>query len=280
MKRILFFIFPLLFVACEHPTIDSLPPYVFFVNDINYYVMDSDNPNPPSYRIKGSLSAEGYIESFLMGDQLIGTDSIGDETRFMFEYEVDIKGKTPFEVPFQCTDKLGSIDRKVFSFLKSEPIDTYTLTLGAQNNSNYGFYFSFKDRQVYSVAEFESKKDEDGFCYGYSLLKSIPLFVSPTELSKQTIINQTGSRVSSFCTIIAVNNETFDKTRFESLNNDAFMRNLNGAEFGTFAFNQIEAGRSYLVKSQSGLRGIIYVQKINPGIAGSVELILKLQKGN
>jgi hypothetical protein len=255
-----------------------MPPYVFFVNDIDYYVMDGDNANPVPVTVKGSMSAEGFLESIRLGDQAIGIDSIGDETRFMFSLEVDIRGRSPFDLVFSCTDKLGNVDEKPFHFLASEAVDLYTVTLGAQNNSNYGFYFSFTDRKVYSVAEFADKKDDDGFCYGFNISKSVPLFVSPTELARQSIISQTGNKVSSFCGIVAVNNVTFNKTEFDAIRNDAFMRNLNGSEYGTFAFNQIEAGRSYLIKSSAGKRGVVYVQKIESGVAGYVELLIKLQK--
>ncbi|MDR0575667.1 MAG: hypothetical protein LBG96_16875 [Tannerella sp.] len=55
----------------------------------------------------------------------------------------------------------------------------------------------------------------------------------PTELEKQIIINRTGTKVSSFCGIVAVDNVPFNKTIFDAISNDAFMRNLNGSEFGT-----------------------------------------------
>ncbi|MDR0542670.1 MAG: hypothetical protein LBH19_10755 [Dysgonamonadaceae bacterium] len=281
MKQILFILTlfaPVLFWSCNDEKIEMLPPYVFFTHDVDYYVMDGDNPNPAPYQIKGTVSAEGYIETVQLGSETIGRDSIGDETRFYFTYDVDIKGKTPFDVPFKCVDRLGNFDEKVFHFLGSQPIETYSVTLGAQNNSNYGFYFSFTDRKTYSVAEFENKLDDDGFCYGFNPQSNTPLLVSPTELVKQVIINRTGTRVSSFCGIIAVNSVSFTKASFDAMTNDAFMRNLNGSEFGTYAFNQIEAGKAYLVKSSAGLRGIIYVTKIERGVAGSIELIIKLQK--
>ncbi|GHT61712.1 hypothetical protein AGMMS50239_13220 [Bacteroidia bacterium] len=279
MKRILLLLFiPVLLASCDNERIEMLPPYVFFTHDVDHYVMDGDNPNPAPYQIKGTISAEGFIETIQLGNETIGRDSIGDETRFYFTYDVDIKGKSPFDVPVKCVDRIGNMDEKVFHFLGSQPIDVYNVTLGAQNNSNYGFYFSFADRKVYSVAEFENKTDDEGFCYGFNPQANIPLFVSPTELAKQVILNRTGTKVSSFCGIVAVNSIPFTKTVFDEMSNDAFMRNLNGAEFGTYAFNQIDAGKAYLVKSSMGLRGIIYVSKIERGVAGSVELIIKLQK--
>ncbi|MDR1155751.1 MAG: hypothetical protein LBL04_13675 [Bacteroidales bacterium] len=279
MKRLIILIFPLLLCTCENEVIEMLPPYVFFVNDIDYHVMDADDPAAATFLIRGSVSAQGYIEEVRIGDRTIGRDSIGDETRFMLEHEVDIKGKAPFEVPFSCLDREGNTDSKVFRFLSSVPIETYQVTMGAQNNSNYGFFFSFKDRKVYSLTEFvDSKREEQGFCYGYSMSKNISLLLSPTELVKQVIINSAGTRVASFCGIVAINNETFEKAHFDNITNDAFMRNLNGTEYGTFAFNQMEAGKSYLVKSDDGLRGVIYVQRITPGVAGSVDLIIKLQR--
>jgi hypothetical protein len=279
MKRLsVLFLISLFLWACDNEKIEMLPPYVFFTQDINYHVMDGDNLDPAPYQIKGTVSAEGYIESIQMGNETIGRDSIGDETRFYFTYEVDTKGKSSFDIPFKCIDRMGNVDEKVFHFLDSQPIDVYNVILGAQNNSNYGFYFSFTDRKVYSVSEFENKKDDDGFCYGFNPQANIPLFVSPTELAKQVILNWTGNKVSSFCGIVSINNVPFSKAFFDEMSNDALMRNLNGSEFGTYAFNQIDAGKAYLVKSSAGLRGIVFVSKLERGVAGSVELTIKLQK--
>jgi hypothetical protein len=255
-----------------------LPPYVFFARDIDYCVMDGDSHDPPPYLITGSFSAEGMIETIKMGDLAFGRDSVGDATRFMFSCQVDIKGKSPFDIIFSCTDRYGNKDEKTFHFLASQPVETYTITLGAQNNSNCGFYFSFNDCKTCSLAEFENMKDDEGFCYGYSTSKNIPLLVSPTELAKQTIVAQTGNKVTSFCNIVAVDNVAFSKTMFDAISNDAFIRNLNGTEYGTFAFNQIDVGKTYLAKSSSGRRAIIYVSRIEHGVAGSAEIIIKLQK--
>jgi hypothetical protein len=279
MKRlsVLFLIIPFLW-ACDNEKIEMLPPYVFFTHDVDYYVMDESDPDPAPYQIKGTISAEGLIETIQLGNETIGRDIIGDEQRYYFTFDVDIKGKSPFDIPFKCVDRYGNIDEKTFHFLGSQQVDVYNVTLGAQNNSNYGFYFSFTDRKVYSVAEFESKTDDEGFCYGFNPQNNVPLFVSPTELAKQIIINRTGTKVSSFCGIVAVDNVPFNKARFDAVSNDAFMRNLNGSEFGTYAFNQIDADRAYLIKSSAGLRGIVYVSRIERGVAGFVELIIKLQK--
>ena len=72
------------------------------------------------------------------------------------------------------------------------------------------------------------------------------------------------------------------RSDFDAIPNDAKIRNLNGPEYGTFAFVEIGAGKTYLFKgedtSSKGLRGMIYVQKIERGVAGYAELVIKIQK--
>ncbi len=270
----------MLLFACKKEKLEVLKPYIYFADNIDYYVIDTDTP-PSSYSIRGSMSAEAYITEVKMGDIVLDKDTIGAlQSRFMINLPVSINNPDqPFDVNFSCTDGNMETGTNVFHFLTSKPIDTYIVTLGAQTNSNYGFYFSFKDHKVYSVSEFKNIKDDDeGFCYGYDRSNEEPMFLSPTELISNNILDIKGSKVSSFCGIVAVNNQTFTKALFDGIHNDAFIRNLNGADYRTFAYSSIGEGKSYLVKSPGGLRGIVYVQNVQKGIAGSTDLIIKLQR--
>jgi hypothetical protein len=275
---------PLFLWKCDTEKIEPYPPYVFFTNDIDYYVMDMDNVPLVPYTIKGTVSAEQFIQQFKMGEIIVGMDSIGEqETRFQFEYPVTIKDRTnSFDVDFTCIDKTGSIDSKQFHFVKSEPIEIYSVTLGAQNNSNYGFYFSFKERKVYSIAEFEKMKDDEGLCFGYNSANGAATLLAPTELINRRILNFAGNKISSFCQVVSIDNNPFEKADFDAIQNDAIIRNLNGPDYGTYAFVEIGEKKSYLFKgediSSNGLRGMVYVQKIEKGVAGYVELIIKVQK--
>ena len=283
MKQLLIIVLvlPLLFCACDNDKIEMMPPYIFFTYDVDEFVMDLDNSDPEPFTIKGSISAQGLFEEFQIADLIIGKDSIGDEPNWQFEYKVEVKGKTSeFEIPFRVTDRMGNSVAKSFHFLTSGSIETHRVVMGAQNSSNYGFFFSFKDQKVYSVAEFEGMKNEEGFCFGYNVNKKQMMLLSPTELINQTVLNTyKGAKISSFCEIVAIDNVTFDKTQFDKVENDAFLRNLNPVEFGTFPFILVEDDKTYLFKSEDdSLRGIIYVQSLQQGIGGQTELIIKMQK--
>lgn len=280
MKRLLVYIIPFLLFSCNTEKLGTLEPYIYFANNLDYYVIDKDAPQT-SYSIKGSMSAEQYIIEAKIGELTLNKDSIGAlQTRYMIDLPVQFNGTSePFDVKFSCTDANMVTTNKVFHFIQSQPIETYTVTLGAQNNSTDGFYFSFKDFKAHSISEFKELKDkEEGFCYGYNQAKEELLFLSPTELKNNGIVDMKGSKVSSFCRIVAVNNQTFNKTSFDNIQNDAFMRNLNGADYRTFAYYNIGVDNFYLIKSESGLRGVVYVQNMKKGVAGSVDLVIKLQK--
>lgn len=285
MKRyfIALFILPLLLVACDDDKLEMMPPYIFFNYDVDTYVMDIDNPNLADFTVKGSISAQGSFGSFVMGDQELGKEELGDSLNRSFEYIVPLKGKTAdFDVPFVLTDRMGNTVTKPFHFLASRPIESYQVSMGAQYNPYLGFFFSFEDQKVYSVSEMMKMPNPDGFCFGYNINKKQPMFVSPTELINQTVLSDyKGNRIASFVGVVAVDGLNFTKEVFDNMKNDALMCNLNPIEYGTFTNVVISEGKAYLFKNEDdSLRGIIFVQSLESGVSGQVQLAIKMQKVN
>ena len=285
MKRyfIALFILPLLLVACDDDKLEMMPPYIFFNYDVDTYVMDIDNPNLADFTVKGSISAQGSFSSFVMGDQELGKEELGDSLNRPFEYIVPVKGKTAdFDVPFVLTDRMGNTVTKPFHFLASKPIESYQVSMGAQYNPYLGFFFSFEDQKVYSVSEMMKMPNPDGFCFGYNINKKQPMFVSPTELINQTVLSDyKGNRIASFVGVVAVDGVNFTKEVFDNMKNDALMCNLNPIEYGTFTNVVISEGKAYLFKNEDdSLRGIIFVQSLESGVSGQVQLAIKMQKVN
>lgn len=285
MKRyfIALFILPLLLVACDDDKLEMMPPYIFFNYDVDTYVMDIDNPNLADFTVKGSISAQGSFGSFVMGDQELGKEELGDSLNRPFEYIVPLKGKTAdFDVPFVLIDRMGNTVTKPFHFLASRPIESYQVSMGAQYNPYLGFFFSFEDQKVYSVSEMMKMPNPDGFCFGYNINKKQPMFVSPTELINQTVLSDyKGNRIASFVGVVAVDGVNFTKEVFDNMKNDALMCNLNPIEYGTFTNVVISEGKAYLFKNEDdSLRGIIFVQSLESGVSGQVQLAIKMQKVN
>ena len=285
MKRyfIALFILPLLLVACDDDKLEMMPPYIFFNYDVDTYVMDIDNPNLADFTVNGSISAQGSFGSFVMGDQELGKEELGDSLNRPFEYIVPLKGKTAdFDVPFVLTDRMGNTVTKPFHFLASRPIESYQVSMGAQYNPYLGFFFSFEDQKVYSVSEMMKMPNPDGFCFGYNINKKQPMFVSPTELINQTVLSDyKGNRIASFVGVVAVDGLNFTKEVFDNMKNDALMCNLNPIEYGTFTNVVISEGKAYLFKNEDdSLRGIIFVQSLESGVSGQVQLAIKMQKVN
>lgn len=283
MKRyyIILFILPLLLLSCDDEKFDMMPPYIFFTYDVDSYVMDLDNPDPADFTIKGSISAQGSLYSFKMGDVEMGREELGDSLNRMFEHKVPLKGKTAaFDVPFVLTDGLGNTTTKPFRFLASRPIVTCQVSLGAQYNPYQGFFFSFEDQKVYSVADMMKMTNPVGFCFGYNINKKQPMFVSPSELINQTVLaDYKGSSITSFCEIVAYAGINFTKPVFDAMKNDAFMRNLNPVEYGTYPYISIAESKSYLFKNEDdSLRGVIFVQSLESGAGGQVLVTIKMQQ--
>ena len=260
-----------------------MPPYIFFNYDVDTYVMDIDNPNLADFTVKGSISSQGSFGSFVMGDQELGKEELGDSLNRPFEYIVPLKGKTAdFDVPFVLTDRMGNTVTKPFHFLASRPIESYQVSMGAQYNPYLGFFFSFEDQKVYSVSEMMKMPNPDGFCFGYNINKKQPMFVSPTELINQTVLSDyKGNRIASFVGVVAVDGVNFTKEVFDNMKNDALMCNLNPIEYGTFTNVVISEGKAYLFKNEDdSLRGSIFVQSLESGVSGQVQLAIKMQKVN
>lgn len=285
MKRyfIALFILPLLLVACDDDKLEMMPPYIFFTYDVDTYVMDLDNPELADFTVKGSISAQGSFSSFRMGEQELGKEELGDSLNRPFEYIVPLKGKTAdFDVPFVLTDRMGNTVTKPFHFLVSNPVESYQVSMGAQYNPYLGFFFSFEDQKVYSVSEMMKMPNPEGFCFGYNINKKQPMLVSPTELINQTVLpDYKGNRITSFVGVVAVDGVNFTKEVFDAMKNDALMRNLNPIEYGTFPNIAISEGKAYLFKNEDdSLRGIIFVQSLEAGVSGQVQLAIKIQKKN
>ena len=284
MKRYLsaLFLLPLLFASCSEEQIEMMPPYIFFTYDVDTYVMDANNPNPADYVIKGSISAEGGFERFVMGDETLEKDVLGDSLNRMFDYTVPLAGRIneSFDVDFMLTDQTGNTVSKPFHFVTSNPIDTYNYTMGAQNNTYAGFFFSFEDCQVHPVSEMMAMSDPKGFCFGYNRSKGLPMLVSPTELINQLVLNDyKGRSITSFCEVAAFEGVNFTLAQFNTMTNDAFMRNLNPVEYSTFPYQEISAGKAYLFKNEDDTRrGIVYIHSLESGISGSIQVTIKIQQ--
>ncbi|MCM1051218.1 MAG: hypothetical protein NC349_04585 [Paenibacillus sp.] len=283
MKRysFVFGILALLLASCDNDVIESMPPYIFFTHEVDTYVMDLDDPDPADVTIKGSISAQEQFRSFIVNGEEIDPELYGEEKNYMFSIPVSLSGKRDaFDVTFTLTDRVNRTVSKDFHFVPSSPIETYDVTLGAQYNPYQGFFFSFTDQKIYSVVEMKQMQSPEGFCFGYSVNKKMPMLVSPTELINQTIISDyKGSRISSFCEIVAVNEVNFTKEVFDGISNNALMRNLSPVGYGTYPFIGISVGKSYLVKNEDdSKRAIVYVQSLDNGVNGQVQLIIKMEK--
>lgn len=272
---------PLFFTACSEEQLEMMPPYIFFTYDVDTYVMDTNDPTLSDYTIKGSISAQGGFETFVMGDERLEKDVLGDSLNMMFECVVPLQGKTEaFDVNFVLTDQTGQTVSKPFHFMTPNPIEVYAITMGAQNNSYVGFFFSYDDCKVYSVAEMKQMDDPKGFCFGYNSNEKVPMLVSPSELINQTVLTDyKGKSVSSFCELVAYNGVNFTKEWFDALTNDALMRNLNPVEYGTYPYIQLSEGKAYLFKNEDDTRrGILYVNTLENGIAGQIQVEIKIQQ--
>lgn len=262
-----------LLMSCSGDDYPLLEPYIYFVNNIDYYVVDPAKSQ--EYTIKGNCSAESYIEYISIDEEMITEDSIGyNQTSYTLGHSVDLNNFSEDRViPFVCKDKRGHITNKDFRFELAKPIETHTVEIGAQGNSQLGFFLSLEDFETYSVAEFiQSKKNADGICFGFDTSKEEPLLLSPSALINKNIIQEKGSKIVS---IGNVSNMT--KAQFLEIENDAIMRNLNDKEYHTYEFRLAMEDDVYLFKTSTGKRGLLYVQSITSGTAGNISVIIKME---
>ena len=290
MKKyfIALFILPLLMTACEEEgPLPPMPPYIFFNYDVDTYVVDPndfslvDNPEKKIDTIVGRIYAQQKFYQFTMGDSVMTTDILGDSITRLFKYPVSLEGKTEdFDIPFIVTDMAGNTVSTPFHYLMAKPVDTYTVTLGAQYNPYTGFFFSFEDKQVYTVSEFRTMKSPKGFCFGYNVNENEVVFVSPSDLILQNILpDYKADYITSFVNVPAVKGVSITKSVFDNMTNDAIMRNLNMVEYGTFCSAAVTEGMAYMFKNEdNSVRGMMFVESLTPGMGGEVKLTIKMMQ--
>ena len=178
------------------------------------------------------------------------------------------------------TDQVGNTVSAPFHYLIAKPVDTYTVTLGAQYNPYLGFFFSFEDKQVYTVSEMKAMKNPQGFCFGYNISKKEILFVSPSDLILQNILpDYKAGYITSFVSVSAVKGKPITKSVFDSMTNDALMRNLNMIEYATFSTATVNEGMAYLFKNEdNSVRGMMFVESLTSGVGGNVTLTIKMMR--
>ena len=100
MKKyfIALFFLPLLLIACEEEgPLPPMPPYIFFNNDVNTYVIDpsdfslTDDPEAKVDTIVGRIYAQQKFRSFTMGDSVMTSDILGDSISRIFKLAVPLK---------------------------------------------------------------------------------------------------------------------------------------------------------------------------------------------
>lgn len=274
MKRlILYLLSPLLFIGCSEEKYPALAPYIYFTSNVDYYVVDPDAT--PAYTITGSFNAEGMIARITIDGTTYTEEEIGAElTTHPLSYEVDLTTiHAPRTVEFVLEDKRGGVVKKDFNFLPANPVETYDVELGAQNNGTTGFFFSLEDYQVYSVSEFLTGHTEtEGICFGFNKGKNEALLLSPTALVMMNILQNKGTK------LVSLGSVNIPGADFVKIENDAAIKNLVGSSFRTFEYITAKSGTSYLFKTASGRWGLLYIQEMRPGLAGNVKLLVKIQK--
>lgn len=273
-KLLMILLLPLLIIGCSDDDYPELEPYIYFQSNIDYYVVDP--AVDVSFMIVGSFSAEGMIHSASIDGTNYSEEELGAElTSTPISYTVDLTGFTESRtIRFTLTDKRGNTVAKDFHLLKAEPIETFEVELGAQNNSLQGFFLSLNDYKTYSVTDFlSSKKDVEGICFGYNKDKNEPLLLSPTGLKIANILQDKGNKMVSLGTVPKI-----DGAAFVKMENNAIMKNLVGSSYRTFEYITARAETSYLFKTESDRWGMLYVQEMLPGLAGNMKIIVKIEK--
>lgn len=274
IRNLYILILTVLLGSCQVDEYPSLQPYIFFADNIDQYVVDPAVDQ--SYIIKGSFNAESKIKSISIDSNVYTEKEIGAELNtYLFEHEVSLEDFTESrDVQFILEDKNGNITSKNFHFLQAKPIVTKTISLGAQDNPEKGFFYSLTDDKVYTVEEFiNGQSNDDGFCFGYDTNNGDNMLVSPTALITENILSDfKGTQLISFSVVDIYNEETFTQ-----IENNAPIRNLVGPSYRTFESTIVAVDKAYLFKMKSGKWGIIYVNDLVNGRAGSIELTVKLE---
>jgi hypothetical protein len=290
-KHILFIFFFLIiafFFSCTHKELTNEKPKIEFLADSNCLYTDTILPmgSIMKFKIKATdknapitnfvIKYNNCVEHYFLDTGIYNTEFFysleiikGNAAHEEWKFFVMNKNRQSSEVSLSINLDTGA----VFAQVKS-----YDITLGAQNNNQFGHFFSFSNEVVYTLEEAYNNQQYVDISYCY-YTESESTLSSPNDNDASTIF--TGAYGISNWQIrneSRYNLTSLSPSAFENVLNDSLLiasYDITGAKRKG---KNIVPGQVWAFRIQSGKIGLIMVENIITGTTGLAELKIKIQE--
>ncbi len=157
-------------------------------------------------------------------------------------------------------------------------IKTHNITLGAQNNGQFGSFFSFTEQMVYTLEQAYNNQQttEMAYCF-YTEYEST--LSSPNDNDAPSVFTGTyGISNWQIRNEARYNLTTLTGSDFDNVQNDSLMIASYDVVGAKRKGKNIATGQVWAFRIQSGKIGLIDVGTIEAGVNGKVDLRIKIQE--
>ena len=271
------------FSSCKK---DSTPPTIQFTAGSGY--TSSDVTVPVSSTIKVGITAKSGSSKLtdfkIVANASTSPTTILDSTFSSDTFSRDFTITAPAEagtasLSFIVTDQDNQTAEVSFVITTTaKPISEYTqVMLGSYNNSAYGSSFASADGTVYMLADAKANASKVDWLYYYGSVNAATL-AAPADADAATVFNSASNGLQTWPVLNA--------TRFRAVTEGAVWDNiLNAADIEAIAVNtnktsvnQLSVGDILAFKTAAGKLGLIKIDAITTGAAGTITYTVKVQQ--
>lgn len=283
----------ILFISCEDDTqIDRANPTIDIVENTNYIFSDTMISVGESFIVGIHAESNGYnkLTNFIAkrnGENYIDIGIYTDS----FEREVEIqKGLEDVEVwEFVIRDFEGNWASKSITITKNPnvvyvDIDEFlNVTLGAQNSSEFGSFFSFSNGNVYNLQEAFNNQEIINMVYFYDDFDDFEesIITSPGGNIDLAFTGEYGMSNWDTRNTIRYSRAKLDMSvdEFDTASNDSILlANTFGYESGGRKTKFLEPGDIYSFVTYDNHKGLFKVVSTSGTNSGNIVVDIKVQK--
>jgi len=278
----------ILTISCSKNEKSIEYPLIEFISDSTCLYSDTSLPMGTLMRFKIKASSKfspitNFVITYNNGTEQYFLDTGIYNNEFYYTLEI-IKGTTPAEewqFSVMNKDRLSASVRIVIELDSGGVfgnIKSHAVTLGAQNNTQYGHFYSFSNETVYTLEQAYNNQQKADIAYCYytdykSTLSSPNDNDAPSVFTGQFGISNWQTRNESRYNLTTLSPADFDNAQKDSLliaSYDVIGAKRKGKD--------IQEGQVWAFRIQSGKIGLIKVDNIVSNATGKVDLKIKIQE--
>ncbi len=272
------------FSSCKK---DSTPPTINFIVKTGYITGDASVPQSStiSFGVNAKSGGTDNLSHFKITRTVSGVPTVLYETAldsiaYIREFNAQVGSEIGSETwTFTITDKNNLTAEISFVITTvASPISVYTqVMLGSWANSDYGSSFASADGTVYKLAEAKTNAAKVDWLYYYGTANAATI-AAPDDAEAGTVFISATNGLQTWPVLNA--------TRFRTVTEGATWDNISSAadiaaiaiNTSKSSINSIQVGDILAFKTAGNKLGLIKIDAIVPGSAGTITYTVKVQQ--